>query len=124
MRAKHVACYLLLVAAVAVVSGCEEKRDLIGRWNMGKSNFYFRNDGVIFYLTSSGIRYQGRYSYDDSADPGMVRAELQPINSNRSPLSLELLVTFLGPDSVRFDSTSGGRKRAMLADRMNEKPRE
>jgi len=123
MRGKHIACYLLLMAAV-VVSGCEKDRDLVGRWDMGSSNFYFRKDGVVFYLTSSKTRYQGRYSYDDSTDPGIVRAELQAINGDRSPLSLELLVTFLGPDSIRFDSAAGGRNRATLASRMELKPRE
>ena len=119
MRAKHVACYLLLVATV-IVSGCVNERELVGRWSMGKSNFYFRKDGVVFYLASTGIKYQGQYSYDNSSDPGIVRADMQAINGDHRPLSLELQVTFLGPDSLRFDSMNGGRNRATLATRMAE----
>ena len=122
MRAKHVACCLFLVATI-VVSGCEQERDLVGRWGMGSSNFHFRNDGVVFYLASTGVRYQGRYSYDDSTDPGTVRAELQAINGNRSPFSLDFQVTFLGPNTLRFDNLNGGRNRVMLASRMAEKSR-
>ena len=122
MRGRHVAWYLLLVAMV-VVSGCEKKRGLVGRWDIGSSNFYFRADGVVFYLAPSKTRYQGRYSYDDSGEPGILRAELQAINGNRQ-LSLEYLVTFLGPDRVRFERTNGGRVLSLLAARMEEKPRE
>jgi len=121
MRAKHLECCLFLLATV-LLTGCLEKKDLVGRWDMGSSNFYFRKDGVVFYLSSSKVRYQGRYSYDHSTDPGTVRAQLQAINGDRSPLSLELLVTFLGPDRVRFDSTSGGRNRSTLAARMEARP--
>jgi hypothetical protein len=121
MRAKHVVWYLLLVA-MAVVSGCEKKRNLVGRWDMGRSNFYFREDGVVFYLSSSKVRYQGRFDYDDSKDPGIVRAELQAINSDRRHLSLELLVTFLSPDRIRFDSTSGGPNPSTVAARTEESP--
>ena len=121
MRAKHLACCLLLVATV-LVSGCMNEKDLVGRWDLGSSNFYFRKDGVVFYLSSSKTRYQGRYSYDDSTDPGIVRAQVQPINGDGSPLSLELRVTFLGPDRIRFDSANGKRNRSTIAGRMEAKP--
>ena len=75
MRAKHVVWCLLLVAT-AVVSGCDEERGLVGRWDMGRSNFYFRGDGAVFYFSSSKMKYQGRYYYDDSNDPAILRADL------------------------------------------------
>ena len=121
MRVEHVACCLLLLAMV-VVSGCQEPKGLVGRWDMGRSNFYFRKDGVAFYTSTSQIKYQGRYYYDDASDPGTVRAELQEVNSNPKPLTLELLVTFLSPDRVRFDGRSGGRDRSMIASRIEESP--
>ena len=48
--------------------------------------------------------------------------ELQEINSNQRPLSLEFLVTFLTPDRVRFDSRNGGRNPSTLASRVEETP--
>jgi hypothetical protein len=121
MRAKHVVGCLLLVAT-AVVSGCDEKRDLIGRWDMGKSNFYFRGDGVVFYLSSAKVRYQGRYYYDDSKDPGILRADLATIDGNGNPFTLEFQVTFLGQDTLRLVNMNGGPKRSTLASRMAANP--
>jgi hypothetical protein len=119
IRAKHIAHGLLLLAAVSA-SGCVQKRDLVGRWDMGASNFYFRKDGILFYRTSSGTRYQGRYSYDHSKDPGIVRAELQATNGDREPLSLQLQVTFLSPNRIRFDGAGRGRNRPMMAARVED----
>lgn len=120
MGAKRLACFLLLLSMV-IVSGCQRKKDLIGRWDMGNSNFYFRQDGVLFYLTPSRQRYQGRYQYDDSTDPGIVRADLQGMNGDQGRLRLELAVTFLGPDRIRFDGTSKDRSyRTSVATRVTE----
>ncbi len=121
MRTKHVVCCFLLVAT-AFVSGCDEKRGLVGRWDMGKSNFYFRGDGVVFYLSSAKVRYQGRYYYDDSKDPGILRADLAAIGGNENPFTLEFQVTFLGQDCLRLVNTNGGPKRTMLASRRAENP--
>ena len=89
MRVKHIACCLLLLAMV-VVSGCQEPKGLVGRWDMGRSNFYFRKDGVAFYTSESKTRYQGRYHYDDSTDPGKVRVELEEIDSKDKVVLMEL----------------------------------
>lgn len=121
MRAKRVACCLLL-AAMVVLSGCQEEKGLVGRWDMGRSNFYFRQDGVVFYTSSSQTRYQGRYYYDDSAEPGKVRVDVQEINGGQRPLSFQLLVTFLSPDRVRFDGLSGGKNSFTLGSRVPENP--
>jgi hypothetical protein len=117
MRAKHMAHCLLLAATVGV-SGCLESYDLVGRWDLGSSSFHFRKDGLLFYLSPSKIRYQGQYSYDDSTEPGIVRAQLQPMSSDRSPIALELLVTFLGPDRIRFEIANGSRKRTLIGARL------
>ena len=122
MRANRVRCCLLLAATV-LFTGCLQEYNLVGRWDAGSSTFHFRNDGLVFYLSPSMIRYQGQYHYDASTDPGIVRAVLQPIESDVSPLSLELQVTFLGPDRIRFERTGGGRKRVMLAARMEDRSR-
>jgi hypothetical protein len=119
MRAKRLACFLLLLSMV-VVSGCQRKKDLVGRWDMGGSNFYFRQDGVVFYLSSSKVRYQGRYSYDGSTEPGTVRADLQEMNGDRRRLTLNLLVTFLTADRVRFEDANGSSYRSMVAARVDE----
>lgn len=119
MRAKRVACCLLLLAMVAV-SGCQEEKSLVGRWDMGRSNFYFRKDGVVFYTSSSQTKYQGQYYYDDSTDPATVRAEMQEINGSHRPLTLELMVTFLSADRVRFDNPNGGKNSSTLGARMPE----
>ncbi len=121
MRAKRVACCLLLLAMV-VLSGCQEEKGLVGRWDMGRSNFYFRKDGVVFYTSSSQTRYQGRYYYDDSSEPGKVRVDVQEINGGQRPLSFQLLVTFLSPDRVRFDGLSGGKNSFTLGSRVAEDP--
>ncbi len=123
MRAKHVVGCLLLVAT-AVVSGCDEKHVLVGRWDMGQSNFYFRGDGVVFYLSSAKVRYQGRYYYDDSTNPGTLRADLAVIGGNGNPFTVEFEVTFLGQDRLRLINTNGGPMRTMLASRMAEDLRE
>ncbi len=87
---------------------------------MGGSNFYFRQDGVVFYLSSSKVRYQGRYSYDGSTEPGTVRADLQEMNGDRRRLTLNLLVTFLTADRVRFEDANGSSYRSMVAARVDE----
>jgi len=119
MRAKQVACCLLLLAMV-VVSGCQEEKGLVGRWDMGSSNFYFRKDGVVFYTAASKTRYQGRYYYDASTDPKTVRAELKEMNGSQRQLTMDLLVTFLSPDRVRFDNRNGGRNPSILGARAQE----
>ena len=119
MRAKHVVCCLLLVATV-VVSGCDDKRKLVGRWDMGRSNFYFRGDGVVFYLSSAKTRYQGRYYYDDSTDPAILRTDLAEINGNGRPFTLEFQVTYLGADRLQLVSSNNGQRRSTLASRMAE----
>ncbi|MCU0980909.1 MAG: hypothetical protein MUF25_17295 [Pirellulaceae bacterium] len=119
MRAKHVVGCLLLVAT-AVVSGCNDERNLVGRWDMGRSNFYFRGDGVVFYLSSSKTRYQGRYYYDDSSDPAILRTDLAEINGNGRPFSLQFQVSYLGADCLQLVSTSNGQRRSTLASRMPE----
>jgi hypothetical protein len=112
MRAKQVACCFLLVATVGA-SGCLKEHDLVGRWEAGRWNFYFREDGVLFYRSASGTKYQGKYHYDDSTEPGIVRAELQAIGGDGDPISLEFRVTFLSRNSIRFDRENGGRNRSL-----------
>jgi hypothetical protein len=119
MRAKR-AVWCLLLAATAVVSGCDDERNLVGRWDMGRSNFYFRGDGVVFYFSSSKTRYQGRYYYDDSTEPATVRTDLAEVNGGANPFTLELQVTFLSSDRVQFVNTNGGQRRSTLASRMPE----
>ena len=123
MRANRVRCCLLLAATV-LFTGCLQEYNLVGRWDAGTSNFHFRKDGLLFYRTSRKIRYQGRYTYDDSTDPGLVRAELKSMDDNQSPLSLTLLVSFLGPDRIRLESGGSGRKQTVLAARMVDASRE
>lgn len=122
MRANRVRCCLLLAATV-LFTGCLQEYNLVGRWDAGNSSFHFRKDGLLFYLTSSKVRYQGRYTYDDSTDPGLVRAELKSMDDKQSSLSLTLLVSFLGPDRIRLESANPGRKRTVLAARMMDAPR-
>jgi hypothetical protein len=114
MRAKQVVGCMLLVATVGA-SGCMKERDLVGRWETGSSNYYFREDGILFYRSSSGAKYQGRYRYDDSTQPGTVRAELQPSNEGDDPISLELCVTFLSPTSIRLELPGGKSNRTVIA---------
>jgi hypothetical protein len=123
MRAKPIV-WCLLLAATAVVSGCDEKRNLVGRWDMGRSNFYFRGDGVVFYLASSKTKYQGRYYYDDSTDPAVLRADLAEVTGGGNPFTLELQVTFLSSDRLQFVSMNNGQRRSTLASRMPEDFRE
>ncbi len=105
--------------ATVLVSGCQKKKELIGRWDMGTSNFYFRKDGVVFYTSPSKAKFQGRYYYDETADPPVVRTEMQEMNGRQRPLTLDLQVTFLSPDRIRFDGlrARSGRNPTMLAAR-------
>ena len=123
MRAKQVV-WCLLLAATAIVSGCDDERNLVGRWDMGRSNFYFRGDGAVFYFSSSKTRYQGRYYYDDSTEPAILRTDLAEVDGGGNPFTLELQVTFLSSDRLQFVSTNNGQRRATLASRMPENLRE
>lgn len=117
MRAKQVVCCVLLLATIGV-SGCLKGRTLVGRWETSRSNYHFREDGVVFYRSPSGKKYQGTYRYDDSVTPGILRADLQALDDDQSLLSLELSVTFLSPDSIRFERPRGGRNSSMFATRV------
>lgn len=118
MSANRLACCLLLAVTV-VVSGCQENPGLVGMWDMGRSNFHFREDGLLFYRTSRDERYQGRYYYDSSTTPGVVRAQLEPMNGGSGrPISLQLQVKFLTPNYIQFDGPSREGNRTMLASRV------
>jgi len=120
MHVRRTVSWLLLAMAVAA-GGCNENRTIVGRWDMGRSNFYFRRDGVVYYLTSSRTRYSGRWYYDDSTDPAKLVADMTEINGgNGNPLRMELDVKFLSADRVQFVGTSGGQRRVTVASRMAE----
>jgi len=119
MHVKRMACWGLLIATV-LISGCNDDHTIVGRWDMGRSNFYFRRDGVVFYLTTARTRYSGRWYYDDSTDPGKLVADMTEINGGGNPLRLEMQVKFLSADRVQFVGTNGGQRRASVASRMPE----
>lgn len=111
----------LLLAMAVVISGCTQDHTIVGRWDMGRSNFYFRRDGVVYYLTSSKARYSGRWYFDDSTDPAKLVADMTKINGGGGDsLRMELDVNFLTADRVQFTGTSNGQRRATVASRMAE----
>lgn len=119
MHVRRRVAWLLLVMAVAV-SGCNEDHTIVGRWDMGRSNFYFRRDGVVYYLTSSKTRYSGRWYFDDSTDPAKLVTDMAEINGGGDSLRMELDVKFLTADRVQFTGTSNGQRRVTIASRMAE----
>jgi hypothetical protein len=112
----------LLLAGIALCNGCVRERTITGRWKSGSSNFYFREDGVVYYRASSGSKFRGRYRFDTSAEPNVMEARMREINGGSRSLTLKLDVKFLTADRIRVDSAEGeGRSsRVSIFSRVSE----
>ena len=106
--------FALTVISLVVFGGCEEQRTIVGRWKANTSTYYFRDDGILFYRSSEGNKYSGRYYVDESVEPMDVQARLHPMNGEPGTLNVKLQVQFLTADRMRVDLLDGRRGNRVL----------
>ena len=111
---KKVLALALVLAGTIVVSGCTEERTIVGRWQANSSTYYFRQDGILFYRSSSGEKYSGRFYVDKSTDPLVVQARLQAMNGGGGTLNVKFQAQFLTANRMRVDVLDEARGNRVL----------
>ena len=101
MRKQQLISMLLLVSLTLLAGGCRKPRSVVGRWKSGPTNYYFREDGVLFYVAPSGARYRGAYYVDNSSSPWVISSRLSPMDGVSGDRDVTWEMEFLTNDRIR-----------------------